>query len=102
MSRIEQLRKLAALSPNEPLGHYALGIEHLNQQQWDEAIAAFENATRADAKYSAAYYHKARAEIGAGRAERARLTLSEGMGVARGAGDWHTEGEMRALLESIA
>lgn len=102
MSRLEQLKKLASNCPGDPLAHYALGIEHLNLAQWDAAIAAFDAAARADPKYSPAYYHKARAEIGAGRPELARQTLARGMEVARTAGDWHTEGEMQALLESIA
>lgn len=102
MSRLEQLKKLVSISPGDPLAHYALGIELINLTQWEEAIAAFDAAARADPRYSPAYYHKARAEIGAGRPQVARATLTTGIEVARSAGDWHTEGEMRALLESIA
>lgn len=87
--------------PNDPLAHYGLGLELIQLQQWPDAVAAFSDAIRTDANYSAAYYHKARAEIGAGQYETARTTLSQGMQVARTAGDWHTEGEMKQLLESI-
>lgn len=102
MSRLEQLKKLVSLNPGDPLVYYALGIEQINAAHWVEAISAFEGAVQADPKYSPAYYHKARAEIGAGRLEAARATLAAGMETARSVGDWHTEGEMRALLESIA
>lgn len=101
MSRLEQLRKLALLEPADPLTHYGLGIEYLNLQRFDEAVAAFDAALAADARYSTAYYHKARAHAGAGRTADARSTLEAGMVVAREAGDWHAEGEMRALLETL-
>lgn len=101
MSRLDQLKKLVQVMPNDPLAHYGLGLEYINLQQWTDAAAAFGEAIRTDAKYSAAYYHKARAEIGGGLGEVARATLTEGMQVARNSGDWHTEGEMKQLLETI-
>lgn len=100
MSRLEQLRKLAALQPDDPMTHYGVGLECINLEQWDDAIAAFARALEADGSYSAAYYHKGRAEISAGRVDAARETLTRGMESARNAGDWKTEGEMRELLES--
>lgn len=101
MSRLEQLAKLAALTPDDPLAHYGLGLEYVNLERWDEAQRAFDGAIAADARYSAAYYHKARAQIAAGRPEDARATLAAGMRVAGDAGDWHTLSEMRELLGSI-
>lgn len=101
MSRLEKLLKLTQIAPDDPLCHYGLGLEYINLERWDDAAAAFARATEADANYSAAYYQRARAEISAGRGEDARRTLATGMSVARAAGDWHTEGEMRELLESI-
>jgi tetratricopeptide (TPR) repeat protein len=101
MSRLEKLQKLAALAPNDPLTHYGLALEYLNSQQWDPAVAAFDAALKVDPKYSAAYYHKARALLGAGRAAEARSTLDAGIAVAAAGGDWHTQNEMTALLETI-
>src|SRR5688572_27230115 len=101
MSRLEQLKKLVTLAPNDPMSHYGLGLEYINLEQWDESAAAFAKAIDVDAKYSAAYYHKARAEIRAGREADARQTLSNGIAVAKAAGDWHTQGEMQQLLDSI-
>jgi tetratricopeptide (TPR) repeat protein len=101
MSRLEQLRKLARLQPDDPMPHYGLGLEHLNLQQWEDASAAFAQAIAVDPKYSAAYYHKARAEIGASNVGAARETLRVGMETARSVGDWHTESEMRELLGTI-
>jgi tetratricopeptide (TPR) repeat protein len=101
MSRLERLKKLAEISGDDPLTFYGLGLEYINLQQWEEAVGAFSRAIGIDSKYSAAYYHKARAEIGAGRTADARATLEAGMQVARSTGDWHTEGEMRSLAETL-
>lgn len=102
MTRLEQLQKLVQIAPTDPLAHYGLGLEYINLQQWTGAATAFSSAIRCDPKYSAAYYHKARAEIGGGETAAAHATLTEGMQVARSSGDWHTEGEMKQLLETIA
>lgn len=102
MSRVEQLQKLVQVAPNDPLSHYGLGLEYINLQQWSDAVAAFDAALRNDAKYSVAYYHKARAQIGAGKSEDACDTLRAGMEVAQSAGDWHAQSEMQELLDATA
>lgn len=102
MSRLEQLQKLIRIAPNDPMGHYGLGIEFIKLERWDDAVQAFDGAIAVDGKYSAAFYHKARAQISAGRDAEARETLKAGVAVATAAGDWHTQGEMNALLDTIA
>jgi tetratricopeptide (TPR) repeat protein len=101
-ARLEQLQKLAAIAPDDPLAHYGLGLEFINLQRWEDAVAAFNQAIAVDGRYSAAFYHKARAEIAAGNAAAGRATLTAGMEVARAAGDWHTQEEMKALLDTLA
>jgi tetratricopeptide (TPR) repeat protein len=101
MSRLEKLQKLVAIAPQDPLTHYGLGLEFINLERWADAAAAFDSALAADAKYSAAYYHKARALINAGRHDDARIALDAGMACAKSVGDWHTQGEMQALLETL-
>jgi tetratricopeptide (TPR) repeat protein len=101
MSRLEKLQKLVSLAPADPMTHYGLGLEYINLQQWENAVEAFDRAIGVDAKYSAAYYHKARALISASRNADARATLQAGIQAATSAGDWHTQSEMTALLETI-
>lgn len=101
-TRLEQLRRLAEALPDDPLTHYAVGLECLNLERWEEALAAFDRALAIDAGYVPAYYHKARAAIRAGRRDVARMALTTGMERARAAGDQKTEREMRELLETIA
>jgi tetratricopeptide (TPR) repeat protein len=101
MTRLEQLIKLAETTPDDPLAHYAIGLEYFNLEQWDKAIEAFEKTLEIDRKYTAAYYHKARSEIRADQRAAARVTLAAGMECARTAGDMNTEREMRELQETI-
>ncbi len=101
MTRLEQLQKLVTMTPNDPLAHYGVGLELIQQQRWSDAAAAFAQAVKVDGNYSAAYYHKGRAEISGGDYDTARATLTEGMAVAQRVGDWHTQEEMKALLATI-
>jgi tetratricopeptide (TPR) repeat protein len=102
MTRLEQLQKLAAQSPDDPLAHYAVGLEHFNLARYPEAVGAFEKALAADPKYVAAYYHKARAEIRAAQQPTARETLTAGIEAAKAAGDAKTAREMKELLDTIS
>jgi len=101
MTRLEQLLKLAADSPDDPLARYAVALEYSNQERFDEARAAFEQVLIIDPQYAAAYYHKARVEIRAGDKAAARKTLIAGMQCARDQGDAKTVREMNDLLETI-
>lgn len=101
MSRLERLQQLAQACPDDALAQYGLALEYINQQQWGDAVGAFDRAIAVDAKYSAAYYHKARAQIAAGDSQQARATLAAGIEVSGTAGDWKTQNEMRELLETI-
>ncbi|MBN2445379.1 MAG: hypothetical protein JXO22_01540 [Phycisphaerae bacterium] len=100
--RLAQLQKLAALEPNDPMAHYAVGLELANLERWDEAVLAFDAALRADAGYSAAYYHKGKSQIKAGHAADARETLNAGIEIARAAGDMKTVKEMTELRDLLA
>jgi tetratricopeptide (TPR) repeat protein len=102
MSRLDQLRKLAAAAPDDPLAHYAIGLEYFNLEQYDQAVAAFTQVLAVDANYAPAYYHKARAEIRAGRRAAAAETLTAGIAIANTAGDQKTVKEMTELRDTIS
>ena len=101
MSRIEQLKKLVQIEPDDPLGHYGLALEYMNLEQWGNAAACFAATIERDPNCAAAFYHKARAEIAARSAAEARATLSRGIEVAGAAGDEKTQREMRELLDTV-
>lgn len=41
-SRIDQLKSLIAMDPEDHTLHYMIGLEYLESAQYDEAVAAFE------------------------------------------------------------
>jgi tetratricopeptide (TPR) repeat protein len=102
MSRLEQLQKLAAADPSDPLTHYGVGLELFKLERFDEAIAAFDRALAIDAGYTAAFFQKARAQMKCGRGADARATLEAGIKLATAAGDQHTADEMRKTLEAMS
>ena len=102
MSRLDQLRRLAAAQPNDPFMHYGVGLECVQLERWEEALAAFERTLEVDPQYSAAYSQKARVELKLGRREAAAGTLHAGIAVAAGKGETHAVSKMQELLESLA
>jgi len=98
MSRLEQLKQLAEVQPNDATIHYGIALEHAQLEQWDAALAAFDQAIALDGQFTAAYYHKARTEISAGRRDAARITLESGIAVAKATGDKHLQDKMNELL----
>ena len=102
MSRLEQLRKLAAVSPADPFTHYGVGLECAALEHWAEALAAFEQVLGLDPRYSAAYLQKARAELKLGRRDAAAGTLRAGIAVAQASGETHAASEMQKTLEMMA
>jgi tetratricopeptide (TPR) repeat protein len=101
VSRLEQLQKLAAAQPGDPLTHYAIGLEMMQQERFDEALASFERTLSIDAAYSAALFQKAKAALKLGRRDAALEALRAGMEVARAKGEAHTENAMREMLETL-
>ena len=101
MSRLEQLQKLAAIEPNDPLSHFGVGLELINLERWTEAAEAFAATIQCDANYSAAYFQQGRCYHAAGETDAAREALTQGVTVAHQQGDMKTVGEMRELLDSL-
>jgi tetratricopeptide (TPR) repeat protein len=102
MSRLDQLRKLAAAQPDDPFTHYGVGLECVQLTRWEEALVAFEQTLRIDPQYSAAYMQKARVELKLAKREAAAATLKAGIAVASGKGETHAVSKMQELLESLA
>ena len=101
MSRLEQLRKLAAAQPEDPFTHYGVGLEYANLEQWEEALAAFQRALELDAQYIAAHMQKSRVELRLGRRDAAGAALRAGIAAARAKGDRHAADEMGKMLEAL-
>lgn len=96
--RLEQLRRIAELEPDDVVAQYGLGRALLRAGRFQEAARALSRALALDPEYSAAHRDLGRAELEGGDAERAIETLRRGIAVARRRGDLQTVREMEVFL----
>ena len=101
MAKIDQVRKMLAVEPNDLLLNYALAMELLSAGQNDEALAQFDRVIAIDPAYSAAYMQKAKALINLTRHDDARSVLQAGIKVALDRGDFHAKDKMEELLRAV-
>jgi len=101
VTRLERLQQLAATQPDDPLTHYAIGLELLAQERAAEARDAFNRVLALDSRYTPALMQRARAEIKLGLRDAAVATLADGIAAAQAAGDRHAADEMRKLREAL-
>jgi len=99
--RAAQLRRMLEDDPNDAFCLYGLGQEHARDGEVVAAIAWFDRAIEADAKFAYAYFHKAKAQERLGDSIAAAATLRAGLAAARDAGDAHAASEIQAYLESL-
>ena len=101
MSKIDQVRKMLVVEPNDLLLNYALAMELLSAGQNDEALLQFDRVIAIDPAYSAAYMQKAKALINLDRHDDARTVLQVGIKVALQRGDFHARDKMEELLRAV-
>ncbi len=101
MSRLDQLRRLAAAQPDDPFTLYGVALECVKLEQWDEALAAFDRALALDAAYTAAHMQKAQLQIRLGQRAAAAETLRTGIAAARAKSEKHAADEMGKMLEAL-
>jgi predicted Zn-dependent protease len=101
MDKIAMLTEILAQNPNDAFARYGLAMELGNQGQTDAAITEFDRLLSAHPDYTAGYFMEAQTMVEAGRAEEAKVRLSEGIASARRTGNQHALSEMEALLAEL-
>jgi Flp pilus assembly protein TadD len=99
--KLEQLKELAQLEPDDPVVHYGLGCEHLRFKENDEAAACFRRALELKPDYSAAHRDLGKALEKLGRVEEAIAAYRRGKEVACQKGDLQTEREIEVFLKRL-
>lgn len=99
--KLEQLKELAQLEPDDPVTHYGLGCEHLRFRENEEAAAAFRRALDLKPDYSAAHRDLGKALERLGRVEEAIAAYRRGKEVACQKGDLQTEREIEVFLKRL-
>lgn len=101
VSRIEQIRKLLAQSPNDTFLLYSLGMEQLSQGSPHEAAATFDRVLELDENYLPAYTQGAAARRQAGDLPAAAAMLEKALALANRQGDTHAADRISLLLEAL-
>ncbi|WP_447979641.1 tetratricopeptide repeat protein [Candidatus Nitrospira bockiana] len=100
-SRIEPLKKLLALDPNDEVAWFGLGKAYLEDGNDEEAAAALENCVKVKPTYSAAYFALAQALQRLGRTERCREVCDRGIEVSRMNGDAMVTKNLEVLKQQL-
>lgn len=100
-SKLEQLKALAQLEPDDPVVHYGLGSEYLRAGEPESAAAAFRRAVELKRDYSAAYRELGKALETLGQAGKALAIYEKGKEVAREKGDLQTVKEIEVFLRRL-
>ena len=99
--KLEQLKELAQLEPDDPVTHYGLGCEHLRFKENEEAAACFRRALELKPDYSAAHRELGKALEKLGRVPEAVEAYRRGKEVACQKGDLQTEREIEVFLKRL-
>ena len=100
-SRIEQLEKILALDPGDPMTSFGLGGAYGEAQQWEQAAAAYRKAIELKPDYTAAYSGLTEALHALDRTDELRTALEEGIAVGARTGDHIPAEKMRARLHRL-
>jgi uncharacterized protein HemY len=100
-SRIEQLEKILALDPNDPMTHFGLGKAYGEEQQWERAAESYRRAIELKSDYTAAYDGLTEALRALGRTDELRNMLEKGIAVGTSTGDHIPTEKMKARLHRL-
>jgi predicted Zn-dependent protease len=101
MDRIEQLERILAQEPDDPVALFALGRALLAADRFAEAAERLGRLVGLDPDYTAAYVPLAQALHRAGRAAEASQTCERGIAVGRRTGDLEPVRQLETLLARI-
>lgn len=85
--RIEPLKKVLAIDPNDDVAWFGLGKAYMEDGNWEEAVKALERCIAVKPTYSAAYYALAQSLQKLHRLDECRRICDQGIEVSRKNGD---------------
>ena len=101
MPRRDAIQRMLEKEPDDIFLNFSLAMELSKEGLTDQALAQFDRVMSLEPSYTAAYFQKANALIGATRVPEARECLRNGIMAAQKAGGSHTASEMRGVLDGL-
>ena len=99
--RIEPLKKVLAIDPNDEVAWFGLGKAYMEDRNFEEAATALERCIQVKPTYSAAYYALAQSLQKLGRIDRCREVTDQGIGVSTKNGDAMVTKNLELLKQSL-
>lgn len=99
--RIEPLKKLLTMDPNDEVAWFGLGKAYMEDGEYAEAAAALESCVRVKPAYSAAYLALAQSLQKIGRIDECRRACAQGIEVSTKNGDMMVTRSLEALTQSL-
>ncbi len=99
--RIEPLKKVLAMDPNDEVAWFGLGKAYMEDANFAEAITALESCIRVKPTYSAAYLALAQSLQKSGRIEQCRQVCQQGIDVSTRNGDAMVTKNLELLTQSL-
>ncbi len=95
--RIKMLLEYLQDDPDDPFSRYALALEYMKSEAFEEAEKLFHSVHQKSPGYLANYYHYGRLLISLSRPVEAARIIEQGMAVAQEQNDLHTLNELKSL-----
>lgn len=99
--RIEPLKKVLALDPQDDVAWFGLGKAHMEDGNFGEAVQALESCIKVKPTYSAAYYALAQSLQKLGQTDRCREICDQGIAVSTKNGDAMVTKNLDLLKQSL-
>lgn len=99
--RIEPLKKVLAIDPNDEVAWFGLGKAYMEDGNFEEAVNALRHCIRVKPTYSAAYYALAQSLHKLGRIEECRIVSATGIDVSTKNGDAMVTKNLELLKGSL-
>lgn len=99
--RIEPLKKVLAIDPNDEVVWFGLGKAYMEDENFEEAVKALEGCTKVKPTYSAAYYALAQSLHKLGRLDQCRQVCDRGIDVSTKNGDAMVTKNLGLLKQSL-
>ena len=100
-SRIEPLKKVLAIDPNDDVAWFGLGKAYMEDENFEEAAKALSQCTTVKPTYSAAYYALAQSLHKLGRIDECRTVCTTGIAVSTKNGDAMVTKNLEHLKSSL-
>lgn len=101
LSRRQKIESMLAEEPNDVFLRYGLALEHVNDQEFEQALVLLQQLCVGTPPYVPAYFRCAQIMADLNRIEEARTFLRDGIEAARSQGDLHSAAEMSEMLSDL-